>query len=377
MKKIFLALIFILVFLVCPLSVRAQDLTDSSTPPTAVELPDSYFQARVTKILEEGQENVDGVMQDYQKIEVELLNGDSKGKIITIDHGASFAITQFQKVTVGEEVVLAHPAETPGVKKDFYYVVDKYRVNKLELAALIFFALAIFFGRKRGFTSIVGMLFTILVIFYYIMPHILKGGDPLMTCIIGAVVIVLLSLYLSHGFNRRTTVALVSTLLSLALAIVIDYFFVHLAKLAGNGTEEAFYLQLDNLNLNLQGLLMGSIIIGVLGVLDDVTTGQAASVEEIHTANPKLTFSELYKSGLSVGREHIASLVNTLVLAYAGASFPLLLLYSVQKLQPLWVTMNSNFIAEEIIRTLVGSSVLVVAVPLTTLLAAWHYSKRK
>lgn len=377
MKKILLTSILILVFFVCPIKVQAQDLVSTTSLQNAVELPDSYFQARVTKILEEGQQDVDGVKQDYQKLEVEILNGENRGKIVPIDHGVSFAITQFQKVTVGEEVVLAHPAETFGAKKNFYYIVDKYRVGRLEMAALIFFTLAIYFGRKRGFTSIVGMLFTILVIFYYIMPHILKGGDPLLTCIVGAVIIILLSLYLSHGFNRRTTVALISTLISLGFAILIDYFFVHLTKLAGNGTEEAFYLQLDNLSLNLQGLLMGSIIIGVLGVLDDVTTGQSASIEEIHLANPKLTFSELYKSGLSVGREHIASLVNTLVLAYAGASFPLLLLYSVQKLQPFWVTMNSNFIAEEIVRTLVGSAVLVMAVPLTTVLAAWYYSKQK
>jgi uncharacterized membrane protein len=147
--------------------------------------------------------------------------------------------------------------------------------------------------------------------------------------------------------------------------------------LNGNGTEDAFFLQANSLKINLQGVFLSGIIIGVLGVLDDVTTGQSAAVEELHFANPTLGFSELYRRGLSVGREHIASLVNTLVLAYTGVSFPFLLLYGSRQLQPLWVTLNGNFIAEEIVRTLVGSSVLVIAVPLTTLLAAYYYGRKR
>ena len=170
---------------------------------------------------------------------------------------------------------------------------------------------------------------------------------------------------------------MLSSILSLGLAVAVDLLFVYLAKLSGAGTEEAFYLQFGSTSFNLKGILLGGIILGVLGVLDDVTTGQVAAVEEIHLANTSFKFKELYKRGLSVGREHIASLVNTLVLAYVGVSFPLLLLYNSQKLQPFWLVINSNFMAEEIVRTLVGSVVLVVAVPLTTFLAAMFYSDKK
>ncbi len=352
------------------------DNPDLSASPTATETADAYYRAKVIKIIESGTVTMDGKPQEYQKLELKILNGSEKGRVITIDHGKDFVIGVFQKVKTGETVILAKPASTLDGKGDVYYITDRYRAPNLIIIAIIFFALAIYFGGKRGFTSIVGMLFSVAVIFYYIIPHIVKGGDPLWTCIIGAISIILLSLYLSHGFNKRTTIALASTLLCLALAVVIDLLFVHIAKLSGNGTEEAFYLQFDTFNLNLQGLLLGSIIIGVLGVLDDVTTGQAAAIEEIYIANNSLNFQQLYKSGLSVGREHIASLINTLVLAYVGASFPLLLLYSTQKTQSLWVTLNSNFIAEEITRTLVGSSVLVIAVPITTLLAAFYYSRQ-
>lgn len=350
---------------------------DFSPAASAAELPDTYARGTIVKILDAGTEDLDGQSQEYQILEIEIVDGAEQGKHITIDNGRGYVVGIFQKFSVGDAVVVAKPASTPGARKDLYYITDRYRTNNLIVVALIFFALAIYFGRRRGFTAIIGMLFSILVIFGFIIPNIVHGADPLLICVIGAIIIILLSLYLSHGFNRRTTVALVSTLLTLGIAIALDLFFVHLAGLRGTGTEEAFYLQFDTFKINLEGLLLGGILIGVLGVLDDVTTGQTAAVEEIAAASDQtLGLSELYKRGLSVGREHIASLINTLVLAYVGASFPLLLLYSTQRLQPLWVILNSNFIAEEIVRTLVGSATLVIAVPLTTLLAAWVYSRR-
>ncbi|MCX6779901.1 MAG: YibE/F family protein, partial [Candidatus Magasanikbacteria bacterium] len=287
------------------------------------------------------------------------------------------AIAAYQKVSEGETVILAHPPRTQGAIRDVYYIVDKYRLPSLGYLTLVFFALAIYFGGRRGVTAILGLVFSILIIFYFIIPHILNGGDPLKVCLVGSFAIVLVSLYLSHGFNKRTSIAVVSSIFALALAVGVDFIFVHFAKLSGAGTEEAFYLQFGSAALNLRGILLGGIILGVLGVLDDVTTGQAAAVEEIHLANSNLKFTDLYTRGLSVGREHITSLVNTLVLAYVGASFPLLLLYNSQKLQPVWIVVNSNFMAEEIVRTLVGSAVLVVAVPLTTFLAATFYSNKK
>lgn len=340
------------------------------------ESVERYYRAKVVKILESGIVTIDGQNQEYQKLELKILNGNEKDKIITIDHGKDFVIGIFQKVKVGETVVLSKPANTQ-TGEDVYYIIDRYRAPNLMFIALVFFALAIYFGRKRGLTSILGMIFTVIVIFYYAIPRIVSGADPFLTCIAAAFVILLLSLYLSHGFNKRTTIALVSTFICLGLAIIIDLVFVYMAKLSGTGTEEAFYLQFSNFNINLQGLLLGSIIIGALGVLDDVTTAQTAAIEEIYAANPAVSFRELYKSGLSIGREHIASLVNTLFLAYVGASFPLLLLYTTQKTQSLWLTLNSNFIAEEIVRTLVGSSVLIIAVPITTILAAVYYSRQK
>ncbi len=369
MKKILLIVSVIITLLGGTVAFAAE-----TTEAIVVQPPDEYYRARVITILDEGQEEVDGIVQAYQSIEAEILNAPEKGKRILIDHGGLFAIKDTQKVRLGDVVVLTKTL--PVDAEPVYYIIDQYRTHGLMFTTAIFFVLAVIFGRKRGLTSIFGLVFSVIVIFYVMIPYIARGGNPLFTCLVGAFAILFFSLYLSHGFNRRTTIALVASALALGIAILIDWLFVAITHLTGTGAEEAMYLQFSNVNLDLRSLLLGGILIGVLGVLDDATTGQAAAVEEIHHANPALPFLALYKSGMSVGREHIASLINTLALVYVGASFPLLLLFTTQKNLPLWVILNGNFLAEEIVRTLVGSSVLVLAVPITTALAAYVYTKK-
>lgn len=372
MKNKLIKLYAVLVGLILCCAITTSVAAQISPAPDA---PDVYLRARVEKILDEGTIVVDEQLQEHQKLELKVLTGSKTGQTIQIDHGALFTINESQKVKVGGVVIVANPKNRPMGKAEVYYIIDHYRIPNVIWICGVFFALAIYFGRTRGITAIVGMLTSVAVIFYFVLPRIISGGDPFVACLLGSFFILFISLYLSHGFNRRTSVALISTVFSLFCAVLIDWFFVYFAKVSGTGTEEAFYLQLDSVAINLRGVLLGGIIIGCLGVLDDVTTGQSAAVEEIHKANPLLSFRELYASGISVGREHIASLINTLVLAYVGASFPLLLLYSTQKLLPFWVTLNSGFVAEEVVRTLVGSSVLVIAVPITTALAALWYTR--
>lgn len=335
---------------------------------------DVYFRAKVLRVLEEGNEEVNGKLQQFQKLELEIQNGDKKDQRIIINHGLDFVSGNFKKVNEGESIVIVKPANQ-GEENNFYYIADQYRLPQLTAIILIFLAVAVYFGRRRGATAIAGMAFTVLVIFVFVLPQILKGANPFLVSISGALAIILVSLYLSHGFNKRTSIALVSTILTLGAAVIFDLLFVFMTKLSGNSSEEAFFLQLETINIDLRGLLLGGIIIGVVGVLDDITTAQAAVIEEIKRANPSFTLKQLYKSGISVGREHIASLINTLFLAYVGASFPLFLLFTSQQAASWWLALNSNFIAEEIVRTLVGSISLVIAVPLTTFLAAYFYSK--
>lgn len=348
----------------------AQENTD--VPQTVEALPaDAYYVAQIVEITKEGTQDLSGSLIHYQNAKVRVVRGSDTGKELVI---SNYTYTQDrQKLRVGEKVVVT---ATQGPEQTTYYISDKYRIPSALGIFVIFFLLAVFFARKKGLMSIVGLAVSIFLLIWFMVPRILAGDNPLVTSLITAVIIALISLYLAHGFTVRTTVAVVSTIVTLGISVLLALLFVQLAKLTGAGTEEAAFLQFGPTDtLNLRGLLLGGIIIGVLGVLDDVTTSQVATVGEIRAADPSLSFAELYKRGLTVGREHIASLVNTLALAYAGASLPLFLLFSVNKTQPFWVAFNSEFIIEEVVRTLVGSSALILAVPIATFLAAKYLGK--
>lgn len=340
--------------------------------------PEDWMRGEVTKI-EVGDIETDPVTQQtgqIQKVTVRVTTGKNAGTIATTNYGGSIATETLQPLQVGDTVVLNKGQDMTGQSN--YAIVDAYRLTPMYWLVAVFFLCVIILGRVRGVSSILGLVITIILLIKWIIPHILSGESPLLISSIGAVIIVLLSLYLAHGFNKRTTIAVGSTLLVLALSIGLATLYTWLTHLTGAGSEEALMLRVGQFpNLNLRGLLLGGMIIGVLGVLDDITTGQSAAVEELHKANPSLPFHELYRRAFSIGREHIASLVNTLVLAYAGASLPLLLLFSTNIYQPFWVTLNSQPMIEEIVRTLVGSMALILAVPLTTVLAAYIFSRQQ
>jgi uncharacterized membrane protein len=329
-----------------------------------------YFTGKVMKV-ETGERDISGLRETYQDVEVRILDGAERGDThmirMTFDSDAD-AVHTGQRVVVIKSITAGEVS---------YYVGEPYRLRNIGIIFAFFFGLVILLGRKKGLMSIVGLMFSILILNNYIIAKILAGKDPLFVTFCGALIIVFVSLFLAHGFNKRTTVALTGTLITLGITVFLAKAFVSIASLVGTGTEEAIYLQFGPAGaLNLRGLLLSGIIIGTLGVLDDVTTAQVAAVGEISEADPRLSFSELYRRGLVVGREHIASLVNTLVLAYAGASLPLFLLFNIYKEVPFWITLNSSPVAEEIIRTLVGSSALVLAVPITTALAAHAFSPK-
>jgi len=329
--------------------------------------PDEFYLGRVESFVAAG----DGTADRFVRIRVE--SGPEDGDLITLDYPAAVDADPSLRLAEGERLVLV---KSFAQGREQYYIGDRYRTPRVAVMLALFFALAVFFGRRRGATSFLGLAFSILVLVWFIVPRIAAGENPLPTVLLGSLGIMVVSLYLAHGVNRRTTIALGGSAVTLAFALGIALIAVRAAQIFGMGSEEAFYLQTGFGEINLTGLLLGGIIIGTLGVLDDITTAQSAVVEELSRANPSLGFAELYRRGLSVGREHIASLTNTLVLAYAGASLPLLLLFTVSKSQPWWVILNSEFIVEEAVRTLVGSAALILAVPITTAIAARYWGRR-
>jgi uncharacterized membrane protein len=346
----------------------SQEAADISSQPF-----EEIFHGKVLEVIEKDVEQNRHLSQISETLKVKALSGPEKGTELTVEYQDTLSNLKLQEVKTGDAVVVGKLTAGEDIS---YVMVDRYRLPYLGLIGIIFLVLAVIFGRIRGLTSVVGLLVSIGILLWFVTPNILAGKNPSLVTLIGAGIIAIVSIYLAHGFSKRTSLSVVSTLVTLGLAQGLAYIFVTGSHLAGNGSEDAFFLQAGYFGaINLQGLFFGGIIIGTLGILDDITTTQTATVEEIHTANTNLSFKELYRKAGSVGREHITSLINTLVLTYAGASLPLFLLFSVGSNKQLWTIINSGTIAEEIVRTLVGSIALIVAVPISTALAAYYYNR--
>ncbi len=305
-------------------------------------------------------------------VTVRLDEGEDAGDTFTLDYSAG---PRTRAIAEGDEVIVgtageSPPPMTPGSPSPSqYFLVDFDRRVPLIALALVFSIVVIALSRWRGFAALAGLVVSLLVLVRFVLPAILDGGDPLLVALVGGATIMFLALYLAHGLNAATTTAVLGTLGSLLLTGLLALFFVNYAIFTGAGSEEAAFLQINQQQVNLQGLLLASIVIGTLGVLDDVTVTQASAVWELQRANPEYGIRNLYRAGIRIGRDHIASTVNTLVLAYAGASLPLLIIFSVSN-RELGAIVNTETVAEEIVRTLVGSIGLVASVPITTALAA-------
>ena len=356
---VFLSLIFSLIL---PINVHAQ------------EIKEEFYKAEVLSIKQDKEIQVGDSTTPYQQVELRILDGEKKDQIITIDHGGSFRINPDQKVNRNEIVILTKLATPDGEK---YLITDKYRISQLGWLFALFAGLVFLVTGKKGFGALLGLAISLAVVVWFITPRILAGNDPLLISILGSIFILTITIYLAHGFKKQTTIALISTLITLVVTGILAVFFTKISGLTGMGSEEAYSLQLGGQMINLSGLLLGGIIIGTLGILDDITTSQTAAVYELHHTDNSLSFDKLVKKALNIGKEHISSLVNTLVLAYAGASLPLFILFvSNPRGIPLEIIINGEIIAEEIVRSLVGSIGLILAVPITTAMAAWYVTHR-
>ncbi|MET9506701.1 YibE/F family protein [Streptomyces sp. NPDC006622] len=302
-------------------------------------------------------------------------DGTCKRATIRVDTGADKGRTfteiiqpdQSRQLHEGQKVVVAYEPSAP---KDLQYsVTDVNRRVPMGLLAAIFAVAVVVVGRLRGVMALVALAISFMVLNFFVLPAILQGSNPLAVAVVGASAIMLIALYLCHGLSARTSVAVLGTLISLLLIGVLGSWFVDWAALTGNTDDNTGLIHGLYPTIDMSGLLLAGIIIGSLGVLDDVTVTQTSAVWELHEANPSMGWRGLYRAGIRIGRDHIASVVNTLVLAYAGAALPLLLLFSIAQSSVSTVA-NSELVAAEIVRTLVGSIGLVASVPVTTALAA-------
>ena len=267
----------------------------------------------------------------------------------------------------GDGVVLARTQDPTG--RVDYYFSDFQRRTPLVVLALLFAVLVVAVARWRGLAALIGLAITWVVLLWFVLPAVLDGESPLAVALVGSSVMMLFVLYLTGGVNARTTTALLGTLASLGLTGALASIFVAASHLTGLSSDEGIYLQTVGSRVNLSGVILAGIVIGALGALNDVTVTQASAVWELHAVNPTLRARALYRSAMRIGRDHIASTVDTLVLAYVGASLPLFIIFTLAD-RRVGDILTSEVVAAEVVRTLVGSIGLVASVPLTTGLAA-------
>jgi uncharacterized membrane protein len=307
-------------------------------------------------------------------VRIAVLAGPQKGNILDAYLQGPSGQEDLPRYNVGDEVVVEASLEPDSV---FIAVSDLYRVPVLGLLLALFAVAVTVVGGWRGVRSLIALALTLAVVVKIVVPLILAGYEPAAVAIVAATAVTIATFVLTEGANTQTVAAVLGTFGSLALTAALAVGFDALARFTTlRGSEDATYLQAVGIvNIDLGGLILAAIILGALGILDDVTVTQAATVTEIHAADPSLGRVALAGRAMNVGRSHIAATVNTLVLAYVGASLPLIVLFAAGGQDPL-LTASTETVAVEVVRALVGSIGIVAAVPLTTAIAAFLVDRR-
>lgn len=363
MKKILL--ILLLAFLLVPAGyLSAQD------GGTVGEV----FEARVIDILD--QRTVAGDESDkvQQNLKLQGLTGVFTNRQFEYYGIGDIEVIGSGRYKIGDRVLVNYTKDADG--NEVFFVLEKVRRNDIYLLVGLFVAVVLIVGKTKGLRALLALAMSFLVILKFIVPRVLAGSNPLTVALIGSFFILLLIIYLTEGFNRKSHLAVLSIFLCLTLVFFLADFFVGLLSLSGMVQEEtAFLVSAGYGHINFRGLLLAAFLIGALGILDDVVVGQIEAVGQIRQANPGLPAKKVFKMAMAIGNAHLGAVINTLFLAYAGASFSLLLLFSIK--QPPFLSfsqvISSELVATEIVRTLVGCIGLALAIPLATLVAVWLY----
>ena len=303
------------------------------------------------------------------RVLVDITQGGQAGQQVEIQQNGNVTVLVGEtSVRPGDEVLVEHLSG--GSQGDRYVISDFYRLPSLLVLILVFAAATIAVGRWVGLRALISIGMSVLAIFSFIVPGIASGHDPLMVCLAGSLLLMTATIYLTYEWQWKTHAAAFSIGICLLASALLSIIFANLGHLTGFSSDEsAMLVQSSPVPIDMRGLLMGSVLIGAAGILGDAVVSQASSAFELKSANPGLTWRRLFQHTMVIGRDHIASMVNTLLLAYTSAALPLLLLVMMQNLR-FTQTLNSELIAEEIVRTLVGSLGLILAVPMTSLIAS-------
>lgn len=351
LKQIIIIVVLALAFTIAPPATNAQTATFQEATITEISATETITYP-------------DGTQTVVTTFELQLDSGETvTTELERLAEDSAVLYQKNDRVMVGNEL---GPDET-----QIYFITDFVRTPQLGWLAVGFLLVVIAIAGKHGLQAILGLASSFGIIFWFLLPKLEAGWNPLQVSIIAAFLIVSVTYYLSHGFKRTTTIAVASTIVALVTTMILAQIAVGFTKLTGFASEEVAFLQTGaTSSIQAQGLLLAGIMLGALGVLDDITISQVAIVRELKRNKPDASEWELFSSAMRIGRDHIASLVNTLILVYAGSSLPLLLLFQRSNLSFRQV-LNYELLAEEIVRTLVASTGLVLAVPVATGLAVF------
>lgn len=310
-------------------------------------------------------------LEDCTIFDVRLASGANAGD--TIELPVRPTQTEVPDLAEGDDIVLLYvPTSPEGFQYSF---VDFQRSSPMVWLGVAFVVVVVAFGRLQGLRALAGLGMSLAILVFFVVPALLRDSPAVLVALVGAVAVAYLAIYLAHGVTITSSIALAGTLVSLAATCILAVVVASLTQLSGLASQEAQVLRVTAEALDLRGLLIAGIVVGALGVVDDVTVSQVSTVAALRRANPSFGPRELYAEATRVGRDHVASAVNTLVLAYAGASLPLLLFFA-QRDQPFGRLITGELVAVEVVRMLVGSIGLVLSVPVTTRLAALVLTRR-
>lgn len=354
-KKLFLA--SLLGLLLLPQVSYAEAILAQST--------EVFEKAQVLKVSNSGTSTIAGTDTPIQTqvLTIKILEGVDIGKTVTFHN-------DFIQLSAGDIFYARHQINHVD-STDYWSVSDPYRLTIIFWLTVAFIVLIFIFGGIQGVRGLASLIGSFVLIFYLLIPGIYGGYNAVLVSIGVAALIIIVGSYITHGFNRTTTSAVLGMIITVIITGLGAYYVVHAAHLSGYSSEESTFLNFNTRGaIDMVGLLFGGIMIGLLGVLYDVAIGQAISIEELFRAGKHLTRVQVYKRGIRIGREHIGALVNTLAIAYVGASLPLLLLIQNSTTGILFI-INSEIFSTEIVRILIGSIGLILAVPITTLIASY------
>lgn len=338
------------------------------------------FEAKVIKILDQkeiGRE--DGFKTTQQNLLLKGVDGKWKDKEVEFEGISDIEVANAGIYKVGDKVLVQKSTDIEGKEK--YYITDFVRRGYLYLLGAIFCLIIILIGKKKGIKSLLGIVISFFIIIKFILPKILDGSNPLYIGLIGAFFILTIMIYLTEGWSRKSHLSVLSVLISLFITLIFSLLFTKLTRLSGMSQDEVVFLTgLSKNVINFQGLLLAGMLIGAIGVLDDVIVSQIETVKQIKEINPQMDNNKVFKAAFKIGNTHLGTMVNTLFLTYAGASLPLLLLFTINQEPFLSYShvINNEVIATEIVRTLVGSIGVALSMPIATFLGSyWLKIKKK